>query len=239
MHSSLKILALDTATRCCSVALQVGGQLVAEQLAVSERTHSVHLMDMIRATLKMANVRLPAVDGFAVTIGPGSFTGLRIGISTIEGLAFAAGKPCAGISSLEALASACLPWPHAIYALMDARKGEVYAGLYCERSGGLERLEAERVLPVEAALQALDGPHLFVGDGAVRYQERIRSILGALASFAPPERNLPRAATVARLAGPLLMMEPGFDPKRLVPRYLRQSDAELHIRCSTGQSGGV
>jgi tRNA threonylcarbamoyladenosine biosynthesis protein TsaB len=226
---ALRILALETATRCCSVAVRVGERLAAETTAVSERTHSAHLMTMVRETLKTADVALPAIDGFAVSLGPGSFTGLRIGISTVQGLAFAAGKPCVGVSSLEALALQGLPWPHGICALMDARKGEVYAGFYRERDSRLERLAPEKVAPLTVVLHAIHTPHLFIGDGAVLYRDAIRSSLGELAHFVPPERNLPRAGMVARLAQPPLCAGQAVDPARLIPRYLRQSDAELRL----------
>jgi len=233
MQQALRILALDTATRCCSVAVLIGERLAAELTGVSDRTHSVHLMAMIRESLKMADVALPAIDGFAVSLGPGSFTGLRIGISTVQGLAFAGGKPCVGVSSLEALALQVLPWPHGICALMDARKGEVYAGYYRERDNRLERLMPEQVLPLTVALRAIHTPHVFIGDGAGLYRERIRSTLGDLAHFLPQDRNLLRAGMVARLAQPQLSAGQTADPARLVPRYLRQSDAELRICCPT------
>jgi tRNA threonylcarbamoyladenosine biosynthesis protein TsaB len=185
---------------------------------------------MIREALKMADLTLPQIDGMAVSIGPGSFTGLRIGIATVQGLAFADGKPCVGVSSLEALAAACRPWPHAICALMDARKGEVYVGRYRERGGRLERLAPEGVLPLDEVLQPMNEPHLFVGDGAERHQERIRSLLGERAGFVLPEHNLPRAAIMAQLAQPLLAGGQGVSAERLVPRYLRRSDAELCLR---------
>jgi tRNA threonylcarbamoyladenosine biosynthesis protein TsaB len=194
-------------------------------------------MRMIRETLRMAELDLPLIDGFAVAIGPGSFTGLRIGISTVQGLAFAGGKPCAGVSSLEALASGCLPWPHGICALMDARKGEVYVGWYRDGGGRLEPLAPERVLPLEEALQPMNAPQLFVGDGAERLRERIRTMLGGLAEFAPPERSLARAGRVARLAQPLLAAGQGVDPQLLSPRYLRASDAERHLH--RGRAGNA
>ncbi len=240
MQPELRILAVDTATRCCSVAVQVGGRLVAETAVLSDRTHSEHLMGMIQAVLKSANLTVQAIDGMAVSIGPGSFTGLRIGISTVKGLALAGDKPCVGVSSLEALAGACLPWPQSIWALMDARKGEVYAGRYREHGGRLEQLTPEQVLPLEDVLRTIDSPHLFIGDGAERYQERIRSVLGDRAEFVPPERNFPRAGTLARLAQPRLAGRVrAFDANLLVPHYLRQSDAELRIRCSPAVHGAT
>lgn len=229
MRRALRILAVDTASRCCSVAVREGERLSAELSVLSERTHSVHLMRMIREALQLAALELEQIDAMAVSIGPGSFTGLRIGISTVQGLAFAGGKPCVGVSSLETLASGCLPWPHAIWALMDARKGEVYVGRYRETGGRLERLVPECILPLNEALPPVDVPRLFVGDGAERHRERIRAVLGDLADFVPPERNFPRAGTVARLAQPLLEGGQGVDAGRLTPRYLRQSDAELRL----------
>lgn len=234
MPSALRILAVDTATPCCSVAVRVGERLASEMTVVSDRTHSVHLLAMIREALKLADLTLPAIDGFAVSIGPGSFTGLRIGLSTVKALAFAAGKRCVGVSSLESLAWACLPWPGGIWALLDARKGEVYAGHYRERDGALERLAPERVLPLEAALHATATPHLFVGDGAERYRERIRSAMGGRARFAAPERHFPRAEVLARLAQPQFAAGRGVDPDHLVPFYLRQSDAELRLHGPSG-----
>lgn len=237
MRPDWRVLAVDTASRSCSVAVRVGDLLAAEMAVVSERTHSVHLMRMIRETLSMANLSLAALNGLAVSIGPGSFTGLRIGISTVQGLALAGGKPCVGVSSLEVLAAACLPGPRGILALMDARKGEVYAGHYRESAGCLERLAPERVLPIEALLHAVDSPHLFVGDGAQRYQVRIREILGDLASFAPPEQHFPRAGVLARLAQPRLEGQRDSAPGLLDPRYLRQPEAERRLPGSSPAGG--
>lgn len=230
MQPEAKVLAVDTASRSCSVAVRVGDRLAAEMAVVSDRTHSVHLMRMIRETLSMADLAVAALDGLAVCVGPGSFTGLRIGISTVLGLALAGGKPCVGVSSLEVLAAACLPGPRGIWALMDARRGEVYAGHYRESDGCLERLAPERVLSIEALLSEIDTPHLFVGDGAQRYQTRIRERLGEMAGFAPPEHHFPRAATLARLALPRLEGQQDFASSLIDPRYLRQPEAELRWR---------
>ncbi len=228
-----RILAVDSATRSCSVAVRVGDRLAAETTVVSDRTHSVHLMRMIREVLVLANSNLAALDGLAVSVGPGSFTGLRIGISTVKGLALAGGKPCVGVSSLEVLASGCLPGGRGIWALMDARKGDVYAGHYRECDGGLERVAPEGLLPLEAVLRTVDTPHVFVGDGAQRYQARIRDVLGELAAFAPAEHHFPRAGILARLALPHLAGGRSLEAGRIEPLYLRQSDAELQLRSAS------
>ncbi len=228
----MKVLAIDTATACCSVAVRVDGETAAELSTVSRRTHSVHLMALIREALTLAEMDLSRLDGLAVAVGPGSFTGLRIGISTVKGLAFAAGKSCVGVSSLEALAYACLPWPAPICALMDARKGEVYAGIFRGKGERWERIGAERVLPPEALLRTIEGPHLFVGDAVPVYADRIREILGDLAIWAPAERHYPKASIVARLAVGRLGETDPAGIAGLVPHYLRASDAERATRAA-------
>lgn len=226
----MNVLALDSSTRSCSVAVAIDGRAASEVSTVSNRTHSLHLMGMVRDALALAEVGLKEIDGFAVTIGPGSFTGLRIGISTAKGLAFAAGKPCVGVSSLEALASACLPWPERICVLMDARKGEVYTAVYQESDGRLERIGDERVLAPEAILRTIASPHLFVGEAVPLYEKQIRAIAGQNAHWAPRDRRFPKASTVAWLALDRLAGATADGVELLAPRYIRQSDAELSIR---------
>jgi tRNA threonylcarbamoyladenosine biosynthesis protein TsaB len=226
----MNVLALDSSTRSCSVAVAIDGRAASEVSTVSNRTHSLHLMGMVRDALELAEVGLKEIDGFAVTIGPGSFTGLRIGISTAKGLAFAAGKPCVGVSSLEALASACLPWPERICVLMDARKGEVYTAVYQESDGRLERIGDERVLAPEAILRTIASPHLFVGEAVPLYEKQIRAVAGQNARWAPRDRRFPKASTVAWLALDRLAGATADGVELLAPRYIRQSDAELSIR---------
>jgi tRNA threonylcarbamoyladenosine biosynthesis protein TsaB len=226
----MKLLAIDTATRCCSVAVQVDDRSTAELATLSMRTHSTHLMTLVRQALELAEVELQGLDGLAVNIGPGSFTGLRIGISTAKGLAFATGKPCVGVSSMEALAVACLPCPLPICVLMDARKGDVYAAIFRDTGGCLERIGDEQVLAPETILKSIDSPHLLVGDAVPVYEKQIRALVGGLAVWAPADRNYPRASGIARLASERLADATCDAVARLVPRYLRASDAERASR---------
>jgi len=224
----VNLLALDTCTRRCSVAVLIGDAVAAEVATAAPRTHTAHLMELVREALACAQVHARALDALAVTMGPGSFTGLRIGMSTAMGLAFAAGKPCIGVSSLEALAAACLPYPHTICSMLDARKGQVYVGRFRWAGDRLLRIGEERAVRPEEYLEAGDAPHLFVGDGAAAYAELIRSRLGTLAELAGPELNYPQASVVARLARASWTDPPPGSALR--PRYLRRSDAELGIR---------
>jgi len=225
----VKLLAVDTSTRACSVAVVDGDRLASEITTGPTGTHSTHLLSLIRTALSLAEMELQGLDGLAVCVGPGSFTGLRIGVSTVKGLAFAAGKPVAGVSSLEALAQPCLPWPHLVCAMLDARKTEVYAARYRACDGRLEREGCEAVLSIEDALDGIHEACLFVGDGARRYREPIGLKLGSLALFPTASQDIIRASSVAALAQLQFARKEIEDLDRLAPRYVRHSDAELRL----------
>jgi tRNA threonylcarbamoyladenosine biosynthesis protein TsaB len=225
----MKLLAVDTSTRACSVAVVDQDRLACEITTGPTGTHSTHLLSLIHTALALAGMELNGLDGLAVCLGPGSFTGLRIGVSTVKGLAFATAKPVAGISGLEALALPCLPWPHLICAMLDARQSQVYAARYRARDGLLEREGPEAVLSLADALDGIHEACLFVGDGAWRYREPIGVKLGPLAFFPTPGQHIIRASAVAALAQRKFASRQTEDLDRLMPRYVRQSDAELRI----------
>ena len=126
----MRVLAVDTATSSCSVAIVDGEELVSEITLISGETHSRHLSSLIEALTRTAGLALEQIEGFAVTRGPGSFTGLRIGIGTVKGLAVAGNRPMAGVSTLAALAWQVGPTDHTICPMVDARRNEVYAAFY-------------------------------------------------------------------------------------------------------------
>jgi len=224
----MKLLTIDTSTTTCSVALSIDGNLVAEYLSNQGRTLSARLLDCVDLLLKGSGLAMADLDGFGVALGPGSFTGLRVGVATVKGLALATGKPVAGFSSLAMLAMN-LPWSiHPVCPMFDARKKEVYAGLYacCD----LPRpLVADCVAPPEVFLDRLEGPAIFVGEGAVRYRELIIARLGEKALFAPASVQLPRAAAGALLAAGAFARGETVHPAHLLPVYIRPSEAELAL----------
>lgn len=229
--SFMRILALDTATRTCSVAIVDHQSTVAELTNTSVQTHAVHLMGMVQRVIDRSGLALPDIDGFAVGRGPGSFTGLRIGISTIKALAAAAGKPVVGVSNLDALAMQAAPASqHMICSLMDARKGEIYYSLYRCQDGNLHQIAPPRVSPLAEVLPAVDTGCVFIGEGAQRYRKEIYDKLGSYAVFAAPAQHTVRASTIGRLS--LERFEKGHtdDIFKLVPEYLRKSDAELGFK---------
>ena len=184
----MKILAVDTATKSCSVAMVEKASLLAEVTMVREQTHSKHLMEMIQTVFDLSGLNLGEVDGYAVSRGPGTFTGLRIGISTVKGLAAASTKPVVGISSLDALAMQTSLSPSLVCPLLDARRDEVYCSRYRFQNGKMMKETEENVFPPETAIRDINEPCRFVGNGARLYRTEITDIMGDLAVFAPVDQ---------------------------------------------------
>jgi tRNA threonylcarbamoyladenosine biosynthesis protein TsaB len=231
----VKFLTIDTSSNCSSVALSDGPSLLGEAILGQDRCNSGRLMAAVSDLLTAAKLTAHEVDAFAVSLGPGSFTGVRVGIATVKGLSIATGKPAVGFSSLAMLAMN-LPFTSVQVApLFDARKGEVYAGLY--RCGALpQALQPDAVVPPAEFLAAIDQPTIFLGEGAVRYREQIVSTLGDAAIFAPWHLDQPRAA-----AGAVIALEAAlkgeFTPLALLnPTYLRASEAEIAKRKKEAQA---
>jgi tRNA threonylcarbamoyladenosine biosynthesis protein TsaB len=222
----MKILAVDTSGRSCSVAIADRGSVLAELTNESEETHSKHLMDMIKRAFEISRLKPSDIDGFAVTKGPGSFTGLRIGISTVKGLAEAAGKPVAGVSALDALAARIPQTSGMICVMTDARKKEVYSARY-RFAGGLLKKESkeENCLP-EKAIERICEQCVFAGDGAQIYRKIIEKKVGAYAQFASPDFNVIKASTVASMGMKKFEDNDVRDTADLVPFYIRKSDVK-------------
>ena len=227
----MKLLAVETSTLTGATAVLAGDAVVAECRLNIAVTHSERLLAAVDHVLGAAGLALADVDALAVAVGPGSFTGLRIGLSTMKGLAFATGKPLVGVPTLDALAWN-LPFAiHPVCPVLDAKKGEVYTALYRTGAGHLERLtEYEALAPEQLAerlARDVGGPVIFLGDGIGTYADVLRSALGGMARVAPPGNRLPSAVTVGELARAALERGHTADPAALVPIYVRRSEAEL------------
>ncbi|MFU8819627.1 MAG: tRNA (adenosine(37)-N6)-threonylcarbamoyltransferase complex dimerization subunit type 1 TsaB [Desulfurivibrio sp.] len=220
------ILALETSGRCGSVALVDQAGCRAEYSLQSSRTHSRRLLEAVARLMAECQVEWDQLDGIAVGLGPGSFTGLRIGLASAKGLVLATGKPLLGISSLDALAGQGLPSPYPICALIDARKQEVFAAFY-EEGEQLQRVgEYLAITPADLAAR-ITRPTLLIGSGAELYRHLLQEKLGELARFAPPALFFPRAAAIGHLALTEWQRQNFLDPGRAVPLYVRTSDAQL------------
>jgi tRNA threonylcarbamoyladenosine biosynthesis protein TsaB len=223
----MKILAVDTATKSCSVAVIDDDTLLAESTSFNDQTHYRQLLNIIDTVLGKANMKIGQVDGFAVSIGPGSFTGLRIGISSVKGLAFSLNKPVVGVSSLQTLAFQCKQNPYLICPVLDARKQEVYFCHYRFKNGKLEKESQEQVASPAEAVRGIRESCIFVGNGAKLYRRQISSVLGDWAHFAAESQHTIRASALAWLSLPRFKRKETDDVHWLVPHYIRKSDAEL------------
>jgi len=225
----MRVLAVDTATRVCSVAVVENKVLLAELTVNHGHTHSTHLIPMIEVLLSQCRMAVHELDGFAVTIGPGSFTGLRIGLSTIKGLAFSLAKPAAGVSALDALAYQfpCARGP--ICPMIDARKGEVYAAGYTFQNGVLNQNWPAMAVSPEHVVTAMSDACLYVGNGARLYRDQIVELAGSCAGFAPAGQDDIRAATVGILGAQQLSQGQPTPLSQLNPWYIRPSDAEGNL----------
>ncbi len=197
------------------------GGVVAEARVTTAEGHSRWLLPAADAVLRGLGLEPAAMDAFAVTTGPGSFTGLRVGLATVQGLALASGRPCVGLSALDVLALTAAGRQEAIVALMDAFRGEVYARVY---DGGGQALHPARVGALEALLPDVPPGAAFVGDAAVSLRERIAA-LRLDASFPEPELFL--AAPLGRAGLALARAGSTVPASRLRPLYLRGADVRL------------
>ena len=221
------VLALDTTTSSGSCALARDGRVVVEQVNDAPSAHAEHLPGDLMLLLDRAQTRLADIDVFAVATGPGSFTGLRIGIATMQGLAFAEGKPLVGVSGFDALARIAGN-DGTVAAWVDAWRGEVFAAVY---DNGRE-VDPPVVARPDVLLEALRDrgsrpgrPTVFIGDGARHHADVIRQTLGEAARIAEPSAP-PLAGTIAMLAGELSTAG-DHAPHAIRPLYVRRTDAEL------------
>jgi len=230
------ILAIDTAGSCSSVALTLGtvgastgGQVVASLSLNSSVTHSRRLLSAIDWLLAETETSWQAVQGLAVSLGPGSFTGLRIGMATVKGLAMATGKPLMGVSTLDALALNCTG-ERLICAVLDARKKEVYTCFYHLDRQGIPRRAGEiRVVNPLQLVAEISQPVLFVGDAVRVYGDIWQEALGDWFATAPIPLHYPCASALGLLAGEMLLKNQCLDLATAVPFYVRASDAELSL----------
>lgn len=235
----MRILAIDTTTMLGSVALADGGRLVAQEQQGVPGTHSERLLGSIDHLLVLAKWRREEINAIAVATGPGSFTGLRIGIATAKGMALALGCPVAGVSSLASLALNGQSFPGTTVAVIDARRGELYAGGWTFSPRGTpKRVLSECVLAPDALiarLKKIRGPLLFVGDGAFAFGAKLIRAIGARARIAPGAQCYPQAMNLALLARARLERGKGEDAAALAPNYIRRSDAEIGFKGKKGK----
>jgi len=225
------ILAVDTTTPGGSVALLEDETLLGEANVESPATHSARLFRSIDFLLGALGKDIKDVDAFAVAAGPGSFTGIRIGVGAVKSLAFASGKPVAPVSTLLAVASKlATEGAPLVCPLLDAKKEEIYAGLFEAREGGLVELIPQGAYDPEAFFARLParGVIAFAGSGLAAYKAKLMPRVGDRARF--PERSPFIAAEIGRIGAALIRAGKGIDAAALEPLYFRRSQAEETCR---------
>ena len=222
------ILAFETSAKSCSAAIHDGKSLLAESYQNSGLTHSQTLMVMAEDLLKVCGKSAADVTHLAAAAGPGSFTGIRIGVSAAKGFAWGAEKPVYGVSTLESMALGLGVWSGYICCCMDARRNQVYNAIFLVEQGKLTRVSEDRAIALsdlKTELQHLDGPIWLVGDGAALAHKNLSFELPNL--ILPPEhRQHQRASGVALAALAAMARGENADGAALQPNYLRLSQAE-------------
>lgn len=226
----MKILSIDSSSKVATAAIVNEDGLIAEYTLNNKAEHSILIMEMIDNLLKSSNLTIDDIDGFAVSKGPGSFTGLRIGMATIKGLSFGSNKPYISISTLDALAYSLLNFDGIICPIMDALRDSVYTGLYKNNNGVLETLLEPSALDLEELVTLLKDKNekvIFTGDGLLKHKEYLKNNLEN-AYFPPNHISVIRASSLAELG--LIELTKGIsDDPNSSPFYLKKPQAQREL----------
>ncbi|MEN8264159.1 MAG: tRNA (adenosine(37)-N6)-threonylcarbamoyltransferase complex dimerization subunit type 1 TsaB [Nitrospirota bacterium] len=225
----MKILALETATLAGGAAIvDDSSGLIGEVRIDVKAAHSERLMPSVEWLLRASNLTIHDIDAFAVSIGPGSFTGLRIGLSTVKGLAYATGMPIVPVPTLDAFARAFPFSRYTICPMLDARRNEIYTALYRWEDGECRKIMPETAIAPADFLKGITEKIVLAGDGTGTYRQLIIDTLKSNALFAPYSRMSPSAVHVAEEAIEKIRQGITADPVTLIPYYIRKSEAELN-----------
>lgn len=228
----MNIIAIDASGIAGSVAYISDGKLVGEYYVCHKLTHSQTIMPMLEHLKGMIGIDLQAVDAIAVTSGPGSFTGIRIGVATAKAMAMALEVPLIGVPTLDVMANNMTFTEAIICPIMDARRNQVYTAYYQWQQGELVRMSDHLGVQIDELLEMLkeeDRPVIFLGDGVDVFKDKITEVLGEKGIFAPSFLMMQRASTLAHLACVAYTKGEVSDPDTFVPMYLRKSQAEREL----------
>lgn len=222
----MKILSIETAGKICAVALTEDNNLIKEEILEDENTHSVKLMPLIDKILKETNTNIKNIDLFACDVGPGSFTGIRIGVSTIKAFIDVTNKKAVGVTSLEILAHN-VEEDGIICSLIDARNSNVYCGLFEKNGDKYTKIEENKFDNINDIINSIKKQNKkinFIGNGSIAYKDMIQSEMKNANVILLEEKNKLNARNIGKIA--FRMKEEAVDTNALRPVYLRQSSAE-------------
>ncbi len=226
----MKILGIDTTTPYLALGIIEEDKVLSELRFNAKQTHAQVLLPSIEKILKQTSLELNDLDGIALSIGPGSFTGLRIGLATAKGLCFASGKPLLTVPTLDGLVYFNLNSPYPLVPVLDAKKNEVYSAVYNSREGVLERISDYWVLSAEKLVAKIPEEVIFLGLGLEVFQDRLKELCGEKTHFLAGERNLPSGSSIAFLGLEKFKRSEFEDLEKAEPLYLRSSEAELKFK---------
>lgn len=225
----MKILGIETSMYAGSIAVSDDEKILGEYYFNTGPSHSEKLLPSIDWMLGELDIDKSELCGIAVSLGPGSFTSLRIGLASAKGLSYALGIPIAGVSTLKLMANNFPFSPYKICPVIDAKRGEVFAAFFESQEGRVVRISEDMVLSPENLARKIKDKTLFIGEGALLYSDFLEDILGGdgYAAFCPEPFNYPRAGVLSSMGYLIFKDGGGDDPHTLAPHYMRKSEAEL------------
>ena len=225
----MKILGIDTSTKIATIAVIDEEKVLGEYTLNQEMSHSENLIPMIKELLNNLYIKIEDIDLYGVAIGPGSFTGLRIGVAAVKSLAHLFNKPIVGVSTLQGMAYN-LPHNKVVVPMIDARRDRVYTGVYSWENGILKTIKADDVVEMEVLLEELKDYETIAvnGDGSILYKDRLKDTLKNV-NFSTKGQNICKATSICELA--LLKYHNGEvdDFYTLAPEYLRETQAQREL----------
>jgi len=222
----LKILGIDTSSKFLNIALSEDESIIKEESYLLDRAHAIELVPRVKELLKKSRVPVNKIGAFVIGVGPGSFTGLRIGVSAVKGFGIASGKPCIGVSSMDAIACNAARRGVDIISVIDAKRGQVYAAIYRRNGKNITRASDYILLPIEKLMKKIKEDALFLGDGLALYKDKIKS-LNEKAVFLGEECWYPGAGNLIKLGFSKIKKAKKANLGRLTPLYLYPEDCQV------------
>lgn len=229
----MRILAIDSSSMVATVAITTDGILNAEYTINHKKTHSQTLLPMIAEIVKMIEIDMDSIDAIAITGGPGSYTGLRIGSATAKGIGLALNKPIINVPTMDALAYNLYSSRYVICPIMDARRGQVYTGIYKFDETEMKTIKPQCIMMIDELIKELDTikePVMFLGDGVDVHKQLIDDTMGTKHYYAPASMNRHKASTLSSIAETYYKNGKMETAKEHKPEYLRLSQAERELK---------
>ena len=229
----MRILAIDSSSMVATVAITTDGILNAEYTINHKKTHSQTLLPMIAEIVKMIEIDMDSIDAVAITGGPGSYTGLRIGSATAKGIGLALNKPIINVPTMDALAYNLYSSQYVICPIMDARRGQVYTGIYKFEETEMKTIKPQCIMMIDEVIKELDTIKesvMFLGDGVDVHKQLIDDIMDTKHYYAPASMNRHKASTLGTIAEIYYKNGKTETAKEHKPEYLRLSQAERELK---------